>query len=269
MQEKGIPTDKLEEMHRFARSREARSRSRLSPVIFVLYRFRLLRPFLRWMIYRLEGGMMYSTSLRDILDRQYKVRVGKYTYGPILKPGFLPPGTVIGNYCSIGPNVKVFRRNHPVDRVSSHPFFYTKKGGVLSEDCVALAEDNPLHMGNDVWIGANTIILQNCRRIGDGAVIGAGAVVTKDVPPYTIVGGNPARPLKKRFPDEVEAVVAESGWFLRSLPDLLDSIDVFLNPASEDSVGRLLSVDPSDKESHVSSPATDTSNVRRANTVHP
>ncbi|HEU4708702.1 MAG TPA: CatB-related O-acetyltransferase, partial [Methylophilaceae bacterium] len=101
----------------------------------------------------------------------------------------------IGAFCSIGPNVLLGGLGcHPVDRLSTHPAFYSSRlqaGDTFSEN--DLFEELPrVTVGNDVWIGAGSIVLDGVR-IGDGAIIAAGAVVNKDVPPYAIVGGVPAR----------------------------------------------------------------------------
>ncbi|MCK5509066.1 MAG: hypothetical protein KAI50_11185 [Desulfobacterales bacterium] len=73
---------------------------------------------------------------------------------------------------------------------------------------------NELIVGHDVWLGSNAIICSGCHRIGNGAVVGAGAVVTKDVPDYAIVGGNPAMVIKIRFCDSIIAKLLESEWWL-------------------------------------------------------
>lgn len=123
--------------------------------------------------------------------------------------------------------------------------------GLLTNDSIPVNEENPLLIGHDVWIGGNTIILPNCRHIGDGAVVGAGAVVTKDVAPYTIVVGNPARPIKKRFSESVEELVVNSNWFHSSIQELRECIDAFQNPASENSIRWLGAFLSSRKENHV------------------
>lgn len=86
---------------------------------------------------------------------------------------------------------------------------------------------NPLYIGNDVWIGANVIITSACRYIGDGAVIGAGSVVTHDVPPFSIVAGNPAKVIKKRFQPELEEIIYNSRWWEKPLEYILDHLDCF------------------------------------------
>lgn len=74
-------------------------------------------------------------------------------------------------------------------------------------------ERTKLTIGNDVWIGANTIILPSCKNIGNGAVIAAGSIVTKDIPQYEIWGGDPAKFIKKRFSDDIIEKIEASRWW--------------------------------------------------------
>lgn len=107
---------------------------------------------------------------------------------------------VIGKCCSISHNVKIGMGPHPLDRFSTSPLFYSKSRGLVSEDTFndGLAK---VQIGNDVLISANAIILKGVK-LGDGCVVGAGAVVTKEVPPYAIVVGVPAKVVKYRFDKE-------------------------------------------------------------------
>lgn len=204
-----------------ARAAEARARHRGGPLIARLYRFRRLRRACLRLCLRLEGGARFSATLRDILRSVHGVEVGRYSYGAILTPGILPRGSRVGAYCSVGTQLLVRRRNHPLEAVALHPFFYNARLGLLREDAVEAVADNPLEIGNDVWIGDRVTILGGCRRIGNGAVIGAGAVVTRDVAPYSIVGGAPAHLIRMRFgPDRIAAIEA-SRWWERSIADLV------------------------------------------------
>jgi virginiamycin A acetyltransferase len=108
-------------------------------------------------------------------------KIGFFTYGHNVNIHY----ATIGNYCSIGPDVKIGLEEHPLDRVSTHPKFY----GSIDQKKVIICDH--------VWIGANSVILGGIV-IGKHAVIGAGAVVTKDVEAYTIVGGVPAIVIRKR-----------------------------------------------------------------------
>lgn len=140
------------------------------------------------------------------------VSLGRMTYvGEVSRLGY----TDIGAFSSIGPNVLIGGLGcHPVDRLSTHPAFYSarlqagetfSKGGII--------EELPrVKIGSDVWIGAGSIILDGIN-IGDGAIVAAGAVVTKDVPPYAIVGGVPARIIRYRFDEETIDALLEWRWW--------------------------------------------------------
>lgn len=123
---------------------------------------------------------------------------------------------IIGKFCSIACGAKFLfnSANHSLASLSTYPFpiFYEEWG--LNIQDVAAAWDNKgdIVIGNDVWIGYEAVVLAGVT-IGDGAVIGARAVVTKDVPPYTVVGGVPARLIRRRFPDDtISALLALKWW---------------------------------------------------------
>lgn len=101
----------------------------------------------------------------------------------------------IGSYCSISWDVTIGAVTHPLDRITTHAFTYRKQFGIVDEDKVLKQQKTII--GNDVWIGCGSIILSGVS-IGDGAIIGAGAVVTKNVSPYSIVAGVPAKEIKTR-----------------------------------------------------------------------
>lgn len=187
----------------------------------------------------LEGGFMFSRTLRRILKTQHDVAVGLYTYGPCLRPGGLPRGTRLGRYTSLGSNIAVYRRNHPKARISLHPFFYNPACGLVASDTIHRDEDNPLEIGSDVWIGASSVVLPGCRQIGDGAIIGAGAIVTRDVPAFSVVGGNPARIIGQRFSDEVRAAVEASRWWDWPIMELVTHLPLFLGDATREALARI------------------------------
>ncbi len=222
-----------------ARRAESRSHSRMGDLAVALYRFRRLRRQCRSICNRFEGGSFYSASLRAIMKRYHGVVIGEYSYGAILLPGTLPPGTIVGKYCSVGTELIVRRRNHPFDRMTQHPFFYDSSVGYLSEDAIVETEDNPLVIGSDVWIGTRATILAGCNSIGNGAVIGAGAVVTRDVPPYAIVAGVPAKVIRTRFSEDVVSELEASRWWELSLPELMELRDLMGNPATPETAAKL------------------------------
>ena len=145
--------------------------------------------------------------------------------------------TKVGRYCSIGPGVKIVAGNHPTrDFVSTYPAFYSKQKFVgigfsdkqIFEEYSYADEQRRywVEIGNDVWIGAGATIINGCK-IGDGAIVAAGAVVAKDVPPYTIVGGVPAKPIRTRFSEEQIEFLLEFKWWNRDISWLKENVDHF------------------------------------------
>ena len=123
---------------------------------------------------------------------------------------------IIGKFCSIACGAKFLfnSANHTLSSLSTYPFplFFEEWG--LEKRNVAASWDNKgdIVIENDVWIGYEAVIMAGVT-IGDGAIIGARAVVTKDVPPYTVAGGIPAKPIKKRYPEETIAALSELKWW--------------------------------------------------------
>lgn len=206
-----------------ARKRLARATSPLSPILHALYKVPRLRGMVRKACFRLEEGAMFSQTWRRILSDYHGTTIGPYSYGPILNAGVLPPASRVGAYCSVGGNLIVRRRDHPVDRPVLHPFFYNSALGFLSHDTILADADNPLTIGNDVWIGDRVTILSGCRSIGNGAVIAAGAVVTRDVPAHAIVGGVPARVIRMRFNAVAIARLEATKWWERDIASLMEN----------------------------------------------
>lgn len=204
-----------------AMRRDTRARHIFSGALARAYKLRRLRNLVQKLCFKLEGGPMFSATWRRILREAHRVQIGAYSYGDILKPGLLPAGTSVGRYCSIGTGLIVRRRNHPIERPFLHPFFYNSRLGLLQHDTIEADQDNPLSIGHDVWIADRVTILGSCRVIGNGAVIAAGAILTRDVPAYAIVAGVPARQIKFRFgPDQIKKLEA-SQWWQRSIAELV------------------------------------------------
>jgi acetyltransferase-like isoleucine patch superfamily enzyme len=137
----------------------------------------------------------------------------------------------IGKFCSIGPDCKIGLGMHPSsDYVSTHPtFFSTSKRAQMSfADRDYFEETKEIKIGNDVWLGANVIVMDGVS-IADGVIIAAGSVVVKDIPPYTIVGGVPAKIIKYRFElDEIEMLL-QSKWWDKDIQYLQDNFKKFHN----------------------------------------
>ena len=139
-------------------------------------------------------------------------RVGRWTY---FGEHSLVIYSEVGRFCSIAPHVVIGGGTHPTHRVATSPLFYSAERNSWGSFPGALPLDEELpktHIGNDVWIGHSAVVLPGVR-VGDGAVIGAGAVVTRDVEPYAVVAGVPARKLRSRFdPDDVDWLLGLKWW---------------------------------------------------------
>nr|WP_302480193.1 CatB-related O-acetyltransferase [Sphingomonas bacterium] len=127
-----------------------------------------------------------------------EVKVGLYSYANLS----LLRNVTIGRFCSIGRRCSIGAALHSINTITTHPI--GRPADFLSEVMTEI--------GNDVWIGDNAVVMPG-RRIGDGAIIGAGAVVTKDVAPYAIVVGAPARLLRWRFEPEAIAALGRARWW--------------------------------------------------------
>ena len=121
---------------------------------------------------------------------------------------------LIGKYCSISYGVTIGPPEHDYSRVSTHPFVYDEKFGLYIEDPIIRSEkfSKRITVGNDVWIGCNSTVLRGVS-IGDGAIVAANSVVTKDVPPYAVVAGTPSRIIKYRFSDAIISRLLELSWW--------------------------------------------------------
>ncbi len=124
--------------------------------------------------------------------------------------------TTIGRFCSIAAQVRINPGNHPMWRASQAHFSYRASAYFEGEqdeaDFFNWRREHHVTIGNDVWIGHGVVVLAG-RRVGDGAVIAAGAVVSKDVAPYTIVGGVSAKEIGRRFPAAVGERLQRLGWW--------------------------------------------------------
>lgn len=173
-------------------------------------------------ICRLEGGEAYSKTARILFNEAYGLKIGYGTYGGIWTNGALHwQDITIGNYCSFANNISIYTGNHPTNDFTSHPILYNPSFGAPETQNTG----QPLTIGNDVWVGQNVIILPGCHYIGNGAIIGAGAVVTRDIEPYTINVGNPAKTIRKRFSDNVILKLEESHWWDMELEELKGNIN--------------------------------------------
>jgi virginiamycin A acetyltransferase len=201
-----------------------RMRQRLPTLLVWLYgRGSLGRSLAIKVLNRIEGGEMYSPTLREIFRRYHGVDVGLYTHGGCFTPHSFGRNTTIGRYTSIARSAFAATLDHPTEFKGMHGFFFNSRLGYTDR----VREYSQLTIGNDVWLGHNAIISSNVSEIGDGAVIGAGAVVFKDVPPYAVVVGNPGRVVRYRFTPETIIQLLDEKWWEKEIDDLASEVASF------------------------------------------
>ncbi len=150
-----------------------------------------------------------------IMSTKVTTFFGAYSY--INDGGIVRANVFIGRYCSIGRRVSIGATNHIVSDLSTHHEIVRGFGRPYTEvemDVLQIPKKKAgiTIIGNDVWIGDGAIVIEGVS-VGTGAVIAANAVVTKDVPPYAIVGGVPARLIRFRFPDEIISRILATEWW--------------------------------------------------------
>ena len=178
------------------------------------------------------------TYIKPTLIGHPNIEVGEYTYydGQNFTSrvthhyDFIGDKLIIGKFCQIGRNVEFIMNgaNHQMNSVSTYPF-YIFKGW---EQDPPKMEDLPFKgdtvVGNDVWIGQNAVILPGVH-IGDGCIIGANAVVASDMPPYSVMVGNPAKVIRKRFDDEMIELLEKLQWWNLSEKQIQKLIPILSN----------------------------------------
>jgi acetyltransferase-like isoleucine patch superfamily enzyme len=133
----------------------------------------------------------------------------------------------IGKFCSIADNVKVGLGFHPVNFISTHPAFYSVGKKFLTfSDSQLFDEYRRTTIGNDVWIGSNVLIVGGIK-IGDGAILASGSIVTKDVEPYAIMGGNPCKLIRYRFESDLIEKLLNFKWWDKDLKWIEDNYTQF------------------------------------------
>ena len=170
---------------------------------------------------------------RNIID---SASIGRYSYtgaNTTLKV------VEIGGFCSISWNVSATGNKHDYNKLTAHPFTQYPSFGFVEKNDVD--ERSKICIGNDVWIGANACIMPGVK-IGDGAVIGAGAIVTKDVLPFSVVAGNPARVIKSRFADQQIAALLSIEWWNWPKEVLQANMNLFKRPMDNEIIEKLLEI---------------------------
>jgi len=209
-----------------------RNESFISPLLCKLYALPIaaLRAFIRTSATKLEGGQMHSKTLRRIFRDYHKIDVGMYSYGGCFNKNLIWASTKIGRYCSFADGVHIFNRNHPLKFKATHPFFFNAAFGYVKNETVPIRQ---IEIGHDVWVGENALIMPSVKSIGNGAVIGAGSVVTKDIPDFAVVAGNPAKIIKFRFPHDAQEKIRKSNWWNKDIDELKNNLDEFTCPLVE------------------------------------
>lgn len=179
-------------------------------LLYAKFIAKLQRPSLRNCIIDKTSKVYEKSELQN-------VKLGKYSY---IGKSCVVSDTEIGNFCSIAGYSQIGGGMHPINMVSSSPCFTEGKSAVGENFAnIPFATSSRVVIGNDVWIGAGCYI-KGGVHIGNGAVIGAHSVVTHDVEPFTIVAGVPAKPIRKRFDDEITEKLQELEWWNWSENDL-------------------------------------------------
>lgn len=157
-----------------------------------------------------SAGAYCEIGARTVL---HEVTLGDYSY--VVNDSQIAYAT-IGKFCSIAAMTRINPGNHPMHRASQAHFSYRASAYFSGEpdepEFFAWRRSHHVTFGHDVWIGHGAIVLPG-RNIGTGAVVAAGAVVTKDVPAYTIVGGNPAKPIRRRFSERIADDLMTLAWW--------------------------------------------------------
>lgn len=171
--------------------------------------------------------------------------IGDYSY---LGPDCSVADAEIGKFCAIAASVRIGPPNHPMDRPTLHRFTYCPEYYVAGVErdhrFFAQRRAEKVIIGNDVWIGHGVTVLPKVT-VGDGAILAAGAVVTKDVEPYTIVGGVPAKPIRERLPRDLAQRLQRIAWWdwpfatiMERLADFQSSdVEAFCDRWEDDAAG--------------------------------
>ncbi|MEH7230066.1 CatB-related O-acetyltransferase [Bacillus safensis] len=157
----------------------------------------------------------------------------------------LPINTIVGRYSSLAHNIDRLFGNHPTNRFTTSMLTYdnkvtafndylTEAGNSFGTVSNSIANSSAIVIGNDVWVGQDVRFSSTGITVGDGAVIAAGSIVTKDVPPYAIVGGTPAKLIKFRFPPHIIQKLMNLKWWQYAFGDFTtvkadDNIEVFID----------------------------------------
>lgn len=179
---------------------------------------------------RLDFSNLESNNIIGSRSRLMQVEMGRFSY---VADHVNLTNVKIGRFCSIGPNLINHLGNHPTRTfVSTHPAFYSPDAPTETfvDSELFQGYGGPVSIGHDVWIGADVLMMDGVS-IGTGAVVAARSVVTKDVPPYAIVGGSPAKLIRYRFGEEEIKKLIASAWWDRDIEWIRERVSLFENVA--------------------------------------
>ena len=179
---------------------------------------------------KLDNCRLENYSRAGRFNHLYHVDLGRHTY---TGQNTVIMNCMIGSFTSISWNVTIGAGEHNYKFLSTHTFLYNPYDELYDGEPAYNRFSEPIQIGNDVWIGAGACVLRGVN-VGHGAVIGANAVVTKDVPPYAIVVGNPGRILKYRFAPESIKKLLKAEWWNLSDEEIRDRFYLFKQGAQSD-----------------------------------
>lgn len=193
----------------------------------------------------IDGSAIVNLSTKlegyNKIGRNANIANSTIGLGTYISPDCYIPNCQIGRFCSIGPKVEVVLGRHPINFVSTHPAFFSmnKQAGftfasenLFEEYIYALPSiKKSVAIENDVWIGYGSKIMEGVT-LGNGCIIAAGAVVTKDVPPYSIYGGVPANLIKYRFSEKEISDLIKMSWWDFKFEKIKDFSSLFTNISS-------------------------------------
>jgi virginiamycin A acetyltransferase len=200
----------------------------------------LVHPTARILNSTLQGRIHVGEScvIKDSFLLAGDLRIGRGTYfwGPNIDIHCMLNPVIVGSFCSIARNVSIQEYNHRMDRCSTYFFSCNVFHEGMAKD---IDSRGPIQIGNDVWI-ASHVVIGSGVTIGDGAVVGANSVVVRDVPPYAVVAGCPARVLRFRFDESLVERLLKLRWWDWDNARIVRNRELFLTPLTHEVLNRVV-----------------------------